>query len=75
MQKPKFRTVDKSAWVFITTRLNTVKAVTMSRRIALRSGYLSTAAAMTGRAESDLPTPFQGEPLSKYLARVKSTAA
>ncbi len=75
MQKPKFRTVDKSAWVFVTTRLNSAKAPTMNRRVALRSGYISAAAAMTGKAESELPTPFEGESMTKYLARLKSANA
>lgn len=70
MQKPKFRTVEKSAWLFVTTRLHPTKAPTMSRRVASRCGFLSTAANRLGRPEAQLPNPFVGEAMSDYLARI-----
>ncbi len=74
MQKPRFRTADKSAWVFIHTKLHPHREPTMNRRTALRCGYLASAARVTGRAEKDLPLPFLHEPMSKYLARIKTRA-
>ncbi len=75
MQKPKFRTVEKSAWVYVTTRLHSVPVRTMDRRTALRCGYLSTAANLLGVTEGDLPTPHIGETMSRFVRRVKTGRA
>lgn len=72
MQKPKFKTVDKSAWLYVTTRLHPKKASNMSRRAALRCGYLATAANLL-ETESILPTPHAGEPMREYRERAKSS--
>ncbi len=71
MQKPRFRTVEKSAWVFVTTRLHPQAPTSMSRRNALRCGYLAGVAARTGIPEASLPAPQRGESMSSYLARLK----
>ena len=70
MQKPRFRTVDKSAWLFVTTRLHPTKPRKLDKRSAIRCGYLAGVANRTGR-EGSLPTPFRGEAMSDYLARIK----
>lgn len=75
MQKPKFRTVEKSAWVFVTTKLNTPGTKTMNRRTALRCGYLTTASNLLGVAEADLPSPQRGESMGRYVQRVKAARA
>ncbi len=73
MQKPKFRTADKSAWVFVTTQLNKRPVKAMSRRAALRCGYLAGAANRLGVEDARaLPTPHMDEPMSAYIARVKA---
>lgn len=74
MQKPKFRTVEKSAWIFVTTRLHPQAPRKLNKRTAARSGYLATAAAVLNVAESSLPTPFVGESMSKYLTRVRAAS-
>jgi hypothetical protein len=71
MQKPKFRTVDKSAWVYVTTRLHPTKARAMNRRTAIRCGYLATAGNIL-ETEDKLPTPIQGEPMREYRVRAKT---
>ena len=71
MQKPKFKTVDKSAWVYVTTRLHPKKAANMSRRAAIRCGYLATAGNLL-ETEATLPTPHAGEAMSHYRARAKA---
>jgi hypothetical protein len=70
MQKPRFKTTEKAAWVFVHTRLHRSTRRTMDHRTALRCGYLATAAQRTGRSEKDLPPPLEGEPMSRYIARV-----
>jgi hypothetical protein len=75
MQKPRFKTTEKAAWVFIHTRLHPTSRPTIDRRTAMRCGFLTTAAQKTGRAEKELPLPFEGEPMSKYLARVTAQSA
>lgn len=73
MQKPKFRTADKSAWVFVTTQLHKPAVKSMDRRAALRSGYLAGAANRLGVEDvRALPTPHTNEPMSAYIARVKA---
>ena len=72
MQKPKFRTVDKSAWLFVTTRLHPRPKKKLSKRTAQRCGYLTSAAAVLNVSEASLPTPFEGESMRVYLERVKS---
>lgn len=74
MQKPKFRTVEKSAWIFVTTRLHPQAPRKLNKRTASRSGYLATAAAVLNVAESTLPTPFVGESMGKYLARIRAAS-
>jgi hypothetical protein len=74
MQKPKFRTVEKSAWVFVTTRLHPPPPRKLDRRTAIRSGYLSSAAALLNLPEDSLPTPYKGESMSRYIARVRAAA-
>lgn len=74
MQKPKFRTVEKSAWIFVTTRLHPRAQRKIDKRTASRNGFLATAAALLGTAEGGLPTPFAGESMSRYLKRVKPAA-
>lgn len=75
MQKPKFRTVEKSAWLFTTTRLHPQARKKINKRTAERCGYLSTAAAVLNVSEASLPTPFEGESMGRYLARVKAARA
>ena len=76
MQKPKFRTVDKSAWVFVTTQLHKPAKQSMSRRAALRCGYLAGAANRLGvEDQRSLPTPLMNEPMSDYLVRYRATHA
>lgn len=75
MQKPRFKTTEKAAWVFINTKLHPTARPTLDRRTAVRNGYLGTASARTGRSEKDLPLPFVGEPMSKYIARVTARPA
>ena len=73
MQKPKFRTADKSAWVFVTTQLHKRPVKAMSRRAALRCGYLAGAATRLGVEDARaLPTPHMDEAMSAYIARVKA---
>ena len=74
-QKPKFRTVERSAGVYAPTRLHSVPVRTMDRRTAVRCGYLATASNLLGLAEGDLPTPQIGESMSRFVRRVKSTRA
>ena len=75
MQKPRFKTSEKAAWVFIHTRLRpaTTKP-TIDRRTAVRCGYLLTASRKLNRAEKELPLPFVGESVSTYVARVAKNA-
>jgi hypothetical protein len=68
MQKPRFRTAEKSAWLFVTTRLHPRKTPKMNRRTAQRCGYLGTVTARTGR--ENLPMPLSGEAMSTYLERL-----
>ncbi|MBL8679283.1 MAG: hypothetical protein JNK05_08970 [Myxococcales bacterium] len=75
MQKPKFKTTEKAAWVFINTRLRPISRSTMERRTATRNGYLTTASRLTGIAESDLPLPFKDESMSKFVERVRSSVS
>jgi hypothetical protein len=75
MQKPRFKTTEKAAWVFIHTRLHPTARPTIDRRTAVRCGYLAAASQRTGRAEKDLPLPFEGESMSKYLARLTAASA
>ena len=71
MQKPRFKTSDKAAWVFIHTRLRPpTRRETIDRRTATRCGYMLSASRMSGRAERDLPLPFVGETVSSFVARV-----
>jgi hypothetical protein len=72
MQKPKFRTVEKSAWIFVTTRLHPQQPKKVNKRTAARCGYLAAAAAVLNVSEASLPTPFVGESMSRFLKRVKS---
>ena len=72
MQKPKFRTVDKSAWLFLTTQLHPQQPKKLNKRTAARCSYISTAAAVLNVSESTLPTPFMGESMRKYLERMKA---
>ncbi len=74
MQKPKFKTTEKAAWVFINTRLNPIKRTSMERRTATRNGYLTTASRLTGIAETDLPLPFKDESMSNFVQRVRASA-
>ena len=75
MQKPKFRTVDKSAWVFVTTQLHKPAKKAMNRRTALRCGYLTAAANRLGAEDSTgLATPTMGEAMSAFIARTKAAA-
>jgi hypothetical protein len=69
MQKPRFKTSEKAAWVFIHTKLHPTSRPTIDRRTALRCGYLTTASRKLNVSEKDLPLPFEGESISKYLAR------
>lgn len=73
MQKPKFKTTEKAAWVFINTRLRPIARPAMERRTAMRNGYLTTASRLTGIAEVDLPLPFKDESMSKFVQRVRSS--
>jgi hypothetical protein len=75
MQKPKFRTVEKSAWIFVTTKLHPRANAKINKRTASRCGYLASAAALLGVSESSLPMPFAGEAMSKYVARVRAARA
>ena len=75
MQKPRFRTVEKSAWIFVTTKLHPQPKKKLNKRTAQRCGYLSSAAALLNVAESSLGTPFVGESISSYVERVKSARA
>lgn len=70
MQKPRFKTSEKAAWVFINTKLHPQQRRTIDRRTAMRNGYLTTAARQLNVSEKDLPLPFESEPISKYLERV-----
>lgn len=72
MQKPKFKTVEKSAWLYVTTRLHPKKTPAMSRRTAIRCGYLNTAANLL-ETEATLPTPISGEPMRVYRKRAASS--
>ncbi len=75
MQKPKFRTVEKSAWLFVTTRLHPQARKKINKRTAERCGYLATAAALLNVSESSLPTPFEGESIGRFVARAKAARA
>jgi hypothetical protein len=75
MQRPKFKTTEKAAWVFVNTRLKPVPRSTMERRTAMRCGYLTTASRLLGIPEAELPLPFKDEPMSKFVARVRSAIA
>jgi hypothetical protein len=75
MQKPRFRTVDKSAWLFLTTQLHPLQKKKLSKRTATRCGFLSTASAALNVAESSLPTPFVGESMARYIDRMKAAKA
>ena len=75
MQKPRFSTVQRSAWVFINTRLRPLPKKTIERRTALRCGYLLSASRALNVAESTLPLPFVGETVSQYVARVGAQQA
>ena len=70
MQKPRFKTSEKAAWVFIHTRLHPTRRPTVDRRTAQRCGYLTTASRALGVPEKELPLPFEGEPISRYLKRL-----
>lgn len=74
MQKPKFKTTERAAWVFINTRLRPHGRPSMDRRTATRNGYFTTASRLLGIAEKELPLPFIDEPMSKYLNRLKGSA-
>jgi hypothetical protein len=69
MQKPRFKTSQKAAWVFIHTKLHPTARPTIDRRTAMRCGYLTTASRKLSVSEKDLPLPFEGESISKYLVR------
>ena len=75
MQKPRFRTSDKAAWVFIHTRLRpSATRPTINRRTAYRCGYLTAAGNRLGiqNPENDkrLPMPYEGETVARYVSRV-----
>jgi len=70
MQKPRFTTAQKAAWVFINTRLRPLPKKTIERRTALRCGYLLSASRALNIPESNLPLPFVSETVSQYVARV-----
>lgn len=72
MQRPRFKTTEKAAWIFVHTKLRPAPPRTMDRRTALRCGYLSTASRLLNIPEKDLPRPYVGEPLSKYVKRVSA---
>jgi hypothetical protein len=72
MQKPKFKTTEKAAWVFINTRLRPAGRPSMERRTAMRNGYLTTASRLLGVSENELPLPFKDEPMSKFVRRVRA---
>jgi hypothetical protein len=74
MQKPKFKTTERAAWVFINTRLRPHGRPMMDRRTALRNGYFTTASRLLGVAEKELPLPFHDEAMSKYVSRIKASA-
>jgi hypothetical protein len=75
MQKPRFKTSEKAAWVFIHTRLRpSATKPTIDRRTAARCGYLLAASRKLNRAEKDLPLPFVGETVSTYVARLSKNA-
>lgn len=75
MQKPRFRTVDRSAWVFLHTRLRPTQATTIDRRTAHRNGFLGAAALRLGVAESELPLPLVGETVARFCARYQAAKA
>ncbi len=75
MQKPKFKTTEKAAWVFINTRLNPIARTSMERRTAMRNGYLTTASRLLGIAEGELPLPFKDESMTKFVARIRGAVA
>ncbi|MDP3273758.1 MAG: hypothetical protein Q8Q09_01090 [Deltaproteobacteria bacterium] len=72
MQKPKFKTTERAAWLFINTRLRPTAPARMERRTATRNGYLTTASRLLGIAENELPMPYINEPISGFIKRVKS---
>ncbi len=72
MQKPKFKTTERAAWVFINTRLRPHGRPTMDRRTALRNGYFTTVSRLLGIAEKELPLPFHDETITKYIVRLKA---
>ena len=75
MQKPRFKTTEKAAWVFINTKLHPTKRPTIDRRTALRCGYLTTASRRLNVPEKDLPLPLEGEPMSKYIIRASAQSS
>ena len=72
MQKPRFKTTEKAAWVFIHTKLHPQKPKTIDRRRATRCGYLLTASRLLRVPEAELPCPRVGESMSQFVQRVKS---
>ena len=74
MQKPKFKTTEKAAWVFIHTKLHPHAKTTMDRRTAARCGYFMTAARKLNRSEKEMPLPFMGETIAKYVTRAIETS-
>jgi hypothetical protein len=74
MQKPRFKTTEKAAWVFINTKLHPTSRPTIDRRTAMRNGFLTTASRKLNIVEKELPLPLEGEPMSKYVARVAAGA-
>ena len=73
MQKPRFKTTERAAWVFIHTRLRPeAHAPSMDRRTAQRCGYLTAASRQLARPEKDLPLPRRGEPVSAYIVRISA---
>lgn len=72
MQKPRFTTNQKAAWVFINTRLRPTAKKTIERRAAARCGYLLSASRVLNVPESSLPLPFVGETVAQYVTRVSA---
>lgn len=75
MQKPRFKTSEKAAWVFIHTRLRPpTTRETIDRRTAVRCGYMLAASRKLGRSEKELPLPFVSESIASYIERVAKAA-
>lgn len=71
MQKPRFKTSEKAAWVFIHTRLRPpATRASMDRRTAQRCGYMLAASRKLGRPEKDLPPPHVSESIAAYVKRM-----